>query len=505
MSFPRALAMAGLAGACIGLSGAPDELPALGFLGPLFLTGALTVDAGRPLRVGRALLVGMVAATVTNALALYWVVGLLTTFAGFPLIAAVPTAALLWVAQSAAFALACAGSSALASKGLPVWITLPACLVVAASLTPTLFPWRLAGTQVPWTLWVQMAELGGEPLVDLAVALVGCGAAEAARRSSTRRRALPLATAALALLLPLAYGTVRLPAVRAEREAAPRLRVGVVQPDVGILEKHDPALVFTHLHLLQAMTRELEAQGADLVLWPETAYPFRLPRQAAQDSRGSTAVIQRGVRGPILFGSITVDRHGDRYNSAVAMERGGRITGIADKIELLAFGEYVPLWDWLPPLQDRFPRGLVPGKEPRVLGLAGARIAVMNCYEDVLPTYGIRVGRQDPDFLVNLTNDAWFGDTSEPWLHQSVARMRSVETRRDLVRAVNTGVSSHTLATGEDAARTGTFVRAAFLAEVRLLRGVTPWVRFGDLVTPLLAGALLGVALALGRRRGVPT
>ena len=93
-----------------------------------------------------------------------------------------------------------------------------------------------------------------------------------------------------------------------------------------------------------------------------------------------------------------------------------------------------------------------------------------------------------------------FGDTGAPHLHHMLARLRAVETRRDLVRAVNTGISGLVLATGEDEHRTEPFVRTSFVAEVRLLRGwTTPWVRFGDLVTPALLGLLGGIALA--RRR----
>jgi len=492
-----ALPLAAVGGLAIGLAGAPREWAALGFAGPAFVLVALERIGDAPPTARRGLAVGLVAATTTNVVALYWVVGLLRTFAGFPLVAAVPTGLLLWVAQALSFGFACAGASALASRGFPGWLALPACLVVASTLTPSLFPWRLAGTQVPWTTWIQMAEIGGEPLVDLCVALVGCGVAEALR---TGKRS-PLVVAAVVLLAPALYGAVRIPEVRARREAAPVLRVGVVQPNVGISEKRDPALRYDHLHALQDASHGLEEEGADLVIWPETAYPFRIQRNRTRDVRGPPRVLQRGVEGPLLFGAITTDRRGGRYNSAVAMGSDGRILGISDKVRLLAFGEYVPLWDWLPPLQERFPRGLSAGEEPRVLEVAGARVGVLNCYEDVLPHFARWVTARDPDFLVNVTNDAWFGDTAEPHLHQMVARMRTVETRRELVRAVNTGVSSHTNALGEDVVRTGTWVRRAFVTDVALLEGRTVWVRFGDLVTPTLAGALLGVVLALGARR----
>jgi len=490
------------AGTCIGLTGAPLELHTLGFLGPAFLLGNLERAPRERPSARQGFVAGLVTAATTNVIALYWVVGLLETFAGFPTVASIPTATLLWVAQALSYAFAGALAGAAMARGAPGWLVLPACLVVCASLTPSLFPWRLAGTQVPWTTWVQMAELGGEPLVDLAVALVGCGAAAAALRAVRGGRwPAPAVVAAVALLVPWGYGAMRLPQVREARAEAPQLRVGVVQPNVSIVDKRDGRLALIHVRQLHEATRELEAGGAQLVVWPETAYPFSISRSRARDADGPARILGAGVRGPVLTGVITTDRERRRYNSAVAVAPDGTFLGISDKVQLLAFGEYTPLWDLLPPLQERFPRGLTPGDRPRVLEVAGARVAVLNCYEDVLPSYGLRVGRDDPHLLVNITNDAWFGDTSEPWLHQAVARMRSIETRRDLVRAVNTGVSSHTLATGADAVRTETFERAAFVADVRLMRGVTPWILLGDWVTPLLYGALLGTALGLWRRR----
>ena len=497
----RTLVLATLGGVCIGLSGAPLEVTALGFAGPAFLLFAVKREQGRKPTAKNGFVAGLVTATVTNAIALHWVVGLLQDFAGFPLIAAIATALLLWVAQGIVLGLAGAVASALAARGLPAWAVLPPAIVVLFSLSPSLFPWRLAGTQVPWTEWIQIVELGGEPLADLCVAYAGCALAEAWSRSRSVNlaRVPKLAVGVAAVVLPLLYGVVRVPQVREAREAAPVLRVGVVQPNVGIWEKRDRSRAWDHLAQLHEMTRELEARGADLVVWPETAYPFPIDRRRSRDSTGPTAILGPGVRGPVLAGALTLGPDGARYNSVVLVGRDRAFLGISDKVQLLAFGEYVPLWDYIPPLQERFHRGLTPGDRPRVLECDGTRIAVLNCYEDVLASYGRDLALEDPGFLVNVTNDAWFGDTSEPWLHQSMARMRSIETRRDLVRAVNTGVSSHTLATGEDAIRTDTWEVAAFVAEVRLLHQETPWVRFGDWLTPMLLGALLGAAFAVRR------
>ncbi|MFW6051250.1 MAG: apolipoprotein N-acyltransferase [Myxococcota bacterium] len=486
-------------GVALGLSAPPISAWGLGFAAPGLLLAALY--AGGPLSPGRAFGVGAIAGVAVNAIALYWAVGLLQDFARFPVIAAVPTALLLWATQAAPFALAAAGTAVLARRGAPAWLVLPAAWTVAFSWTPALFPWRPAASQVPFLPWIQAAELGGEPLLDFLLALAGCAAARAAWPSIPRsRRAVAAAVAVVAVAGPAAYGSVRLPQVRLDRERAPILRIGVVQPNVGIHAKRDRLLWEQHLDRLRRATRTLERQGAELVLWPETAYPYPFPRGRTRDLPGHRSA-REGTRTPLLFGAITERSRCERWNSALAMAPDGRVLGVADKVRLLHFGETVPLWHWLPPLR-RFFRcpGLTRGERPPVLHLAGTSIGVLNCYEDILGAYAAWVAGLGPELLVNLTNDAWFGDTSEPHLHHQVARLRAVETRRDLVRAVNTGVSGHVLATGEEAARTDTWVTASFVTPARTLRSTTPWVRLGDVVSPAAAGALLGLALALARR-----
>jgi apolipoprotein N-acyltransferase len=500
----RALLLAGASGASLALAGPPVGAVAVAFMSPALLLGALSPDSAHgALRIRHALLVGAVAGTVANAIALWWVVPLVQVFARFPLPAALPTGLVLWAAQGMPFALAAGATAALARRGLPAWLTLPACLTVAYTLTPALFPWRPAASQVPFVAWVQLAEVGGEPLLDLLWAVAGCAAGRAALpRGSLRVRAAAAALAALAVAGPAAYGAVRVEQVRHARASAPVVRVGVVQPNVDIFAKHDALLWHQHLAVLQGMTRRLEAAGADVVVWPETAYPYPFPRGHRTDVPGPNAVMGEGVRGPLLFGAITQRGRCERWNSMVAMDDGGQVVGVADKVRLLAFGETVPLWHWLPPLQWFFAcPGLVAGTEPGIVHVAGARIGVLNCYEDILAPHTRWLVGHAPNLLVNATNDAWFGDTSEPHLHHRVARLRSIETRRDLVRAVNTGVSGHVLATGEDGIRTPTWVRTSFVAEARLLEDSTPWLRFGDVTSPLLAGALLGSAMAVRPRR----
>lgn len=509
----RRVAAAALAGALIAAGGAPLELSFLSLLAPGALLFAL--EGGRPASGRLAIALGLVCGVVTNALSMYFIVGLLGRFGGFPLPLSLLLGLLLWIGQSLPYVVAAWLAAALIRAGAKGWLALPATLTVAGSLAPAIFPWRYGLSQLPFLEYAQVAELGGLPLLDWLVATVGCGAMAAARE---RRRA-PAIALLLALLVPPIYGAARLPSVRAARAAAPRLLVGVTQPNVSIEDKHDPRRFLAQLQLLQAQTRSLEARGAELVVWPETAYRFPILRGATRDREGPLAILGEGVRGPLIVGVLTtrgpahryvaLDAEGrrvatfamaeaERFNSAIAVTADGRLVGVADKVNPLAFGEYTPFWELIPLLQS-LPRGISPGEGPQVLAIAGARIGVLNCYEDLLAEH---VRAQDafaPNLWVNVTNNAWFGDTSAPHLHHMNARMRAIETRRDLVRSVNTGVSGHTAATGEDLARTGVFVPATFVAEARLLEGRTVWSRLGDWPTALLSGALL--AFVLARRR----
>jgi apolipoprotein N-acyltransferase len=492
----RAASLGAAAGLCIGLAGAPSELCALAFCGPALLLLAIERHDREPVAPGLALLAGTACGFACNAWTMIWIVELLEVFGGFPAIASWPVGSLLWLAQSLPFAIAAWMASAWMRRGVHGWLALPACLVVASSLAPMIFPWRLAASQVGGVTFVQLAEIGGPPLVDLMLALGSCAAIEALRRT----RMVPALVASLAIAVPFAYGAWRLDAVRAMRAEAPALTVGVVQPNLGILEKHDPMLREPHLALHREMTRALEDAGAELVLWPESSFPFWIERSETDDAIAPHRRIRHeGVEGPVLFGALTMSGE-SRFNSVIAMDDVGRFTGAYDKVHLLAFGEYVPLWDYVPPLRWILRRGFTGGDAPGALAIAGTTVGPLNCYEDLLVEHARLTARADPGFLANFTNDAWFGDTSAPHLHHMLARLRAVETRRDLVRAVNTGISAHVLATGEDAVRTAPFVRTSFLADVRLLHGtITPWVRWGDLITPALLGLLLGAALA---RRG---
>ncbi len=480
----RALAIGVAAGLCIGLSAAPEEWWALGWLGPgLLLLGLETWD-GRVVRARVALAMGMASGFATNAWTMRWAVGLFVDYAYLPWIAALGLATLLWIAQALPWGIGCwlAASITRERRG---WLVLPLAMLVTSSLIPMIFPWRPAVSQTGDTLFLQVAELGGPPLADALFLLGSCAAFHALRTHDRRIALIALATIAF----PFVYGAIRIPQVRAAREAAPLLRVGLVQDGLDVIARADGTRTLRDHQAMRRATAQLEHEGAGLVIWSESAYGFGWARDRREDPTGEDAFFRDGVHGPLLVGAIT-GTWTERWNSVLALE-DGRVTCVADKVHLMAFTEEVPFWDLLPPLQQIVPRGLSVGDvHTDVIAIAHTRIGVLNCFEDLVPDHAREVTALGAALLTNHTNDAWFGETYAPELHRYLSTMRAVETRRDLVRVVGTGPSGLTNALGERDAGTPIFVATTRIVDARTMTTITPWVALGDVIT-LPAIALL--------------
>jgi len=353
-------------------------------------------------------------------------------------------------------------------------------------------------------LALQTADLWGVEGVSGLLALAGGVifekiAANAGWLPDTRaRRRTRVATAAL-LCLALLYGAVRIGTVDRAAAAAPKLRVGIVQPNVSMDEKRDPSTAMRQLWLMQSLSANLEGRGAEMIVWPESSYPFRVPREATVDFAGSRRIMAH-TRVPLIVGALS---HGDGkvYNSAYLVTPGGKLIGPSDKIELVLLSEHNPFARIVPAwLARRFPAaaspGITPGAGVRLLSYGRLRAGVLNCYEDTLPGVTRRVARAGANLLVNVTNDAWFGDTAEPWQHLALAVLRSVENRRFLVRSVNTGVSASVDPAGRIAYESGTFVQDLPVVEARLMEGTTLFTAAGNWIGWLSLFVYLAVIVA---------
>ena len=403
---------------------------------------------------------------------------------------------ILWIAYGAWFALGFAVYGALyhgvRRRGWPIAVAGVAPLVAVEWLQPQLFPLYAGNGLVAVPTWIQLADVGGPLLLTALLGVANVGVFAAARRPVTVLVAIAIVGAALV------YGRVRMAAMDAAVAAAPALRVGVVQANLGVLEKTELALVTHQRHLDQ--TRELLAAGdVDLVVWPETAYVRGLRRPLPISGRP----ILEDVSVPLLFGGSSVEeRDGRRWkaNSAFLIGADGFIRDAYDKNLLIPLAEYVPFAGlvpgrWFPHVDDFGAATDVPA-----LRFGAWRIVTPICYEAIRPEFVRRMVRASrPHLIVTLANDAWFGDSQEPWLHLALARLRAVEHRRFLVRATNSGVSAVVDPAGRIVASTGVLTRETLRATVRPLDGETVYTRLGDW-PGWLAGALVVVGIALAPR-----
>jgi apolipoprotein N-acyltransferase len=426
--------------------------------------------------------------------------------------------ALLAAAQSLAWGAAMALVVLLRRKlGTPLELAFGAGILLV-SLLPALFPWTLAGLVTPWPALVQLAELVGERgvsvLLAVAAALLARGARAALEREGRARVAAPFAAAGLVVAALLAHGAWAITRVDAGADHA---RIALVQAAVDPHERWERQNWPSILGRLKNQTASAEAAGVDLTIWPEAAYPYALPRTTRAVPRGERQILGGAVRGPILFGLITLAppdkrpdgtyRH-DKYNSATIVRRDGRMQEPVDKVELLAFGEAVPLGEHVRWLRDTFAKSgaMIAGKDVRALRLerndgAALEMAVLNCYEDTLPALGRRVLRElSPNLLVNVTNDAWFVGTQAPELHLRLSAMRAIELRRDLVRAVNLGPAAWIDAAGRVRARRDGAEPGYLVVEPALRSApLTLYARWGDLPLALVLVALIAARVVTVR------
>lgn len=243
-----------------------------------------------------------------------------------------------------------------------------------------------------------------------------------------------------------------------------------------------------HLDLTQEGVYQA-GSGPKLVIWPETASPYPL----LADVEARRAISEAAGGAPALIGSVRWGADGRPRNSLVALDGTGGVVGVYDKFHLVPGGEYQP--NWLPlPVQIVPGGGFEPGPGPRTLLLPGLpAVGPLICYEAIYP-HQVAAERMRPGFLVNVTNDAWFGDSSGPRQHLAAARMRAIEEGLPLLRAANTGISAAFDAHGRELARLGLGGQGVLTVAVPGVLPAPPFARIG-LSLPL-AISLLAMASA---------
>jgi len=301
-------------------------------------------------------------------------------------------------------------------------------------------------------------------------------------------------TAAMLVSLSWAYSTSLIASETMEHSKA-TLQVGVVQPNIDQAVKWDQAFREETLRRYDRLTESF-GYGVDLVVWPEAATPFIYEREPVYQLQ--LVAMANRASAPLLFGSPAVRFDQERkpflLNSAYLLSPDGELLGRYDKQHLVPFGEYIPLKSSLLFFLEKMVEGIgdfQAGPGPTILsfqlkesdGVAPARrvkFGVVICYEVIFPDLVRRIAGSGAEFLVTITNDAWFGDSSAPAQHFSMVVLRSVENHLAFARAANTGISGFIDPFGRIIVASPTFTQTALQAEIPVRQTKTFYSRHGD-------------------------
>jgi apolipoprotein N-acyltransferase len=451
----------------------------------------------------RCLEVGAIAGFTMNMMGFYWLYEMLKTFSGFPGPVCVFFMSVLCAYQGGRIGLFGWLYGRARERGWPGALVFMLAFAASELVYPLLFPWYFAASvhQVP--ALTQLAELGGPYIVGLVLAAPSLAVAEVAiarlRKRAIDRRlvAAGLATPAIAAIV----GYVRLTQIDARAIASEPVHVGIVQGDMPLLQRREDHVESLRRHV--RMTEELKAKGVDFVVWSESSVMWNIPED--DHDRFLQALFTKRLGVPSIFGALLIGRDEKQrraYNVALATDKDGHVVGRYDKHFLLAFGEYLPFGETFPVLYEWSPNSghLSPGTSSEPLPLAGHPVSALVCYEDILPRFvNDAMSHGKPEMIVNVTNDAWFGDTTEPWIHLALAKMRAIEHRRYLLRSTNSGVSAVIDPVGRVIAHTGTFRQETVDAIAHWMRGPkTGYEIWGDI--PWWLGTAAIAFMAFRRR-----
>jgi apolipoprotein N-acyltransferase len=450
---------------------------------------------------------------------LYWVVIALHDFAHIAALLAILPMLLLAAIMGAYTAVAIwSGEFAARRLCLPSVLTMPiawSALEWVRSYFPIGFPWNLLGYAAYRNVEIiQFGEITGVYGVSALIMFFNVVAYAIIFQVYSRRvQTLGLGTLTAVMALALVFGSWR---VHQLATALPQgsLKVAMVQGDIPQSLKWDPKFLETSFKIYGGQSQAAAQRGADLIIWPEAAATFffqpddRYPLSFAEDATYRQRLLDLAVRigDPILFGAPALGVEDDRvgfYNRAYLVSATGKVDGWYDKIQLVPFGEYVPMRKLLGGLVNRVVVGfgdMFAGREQTLFDVRGAQLAVLICYESVFPNLTRTAVKRGADVLVNITNDAWYGTSSAPYQLLAMAAMRSVETKAPMVRVANTGISAVIQADGTITARTPLFKRGTEIEHVYWRRTKTVYVQIGDVFAETcLALTLVALGVALTR------
>lgn len=302
------------------------------------------------------------------------------------------------------------------------------------------FSWVLLGySQYKNLPIIQISDITGVWGVSFLVMMVNVVIYSALRKKQKYLLTLVL------LVIVLIYGFYRIHEQRVA-SSEPRIKISVIQGNIPQELKWDPEAAAFIVEKYSGLTKEAALNKPDLIIWPEASSPLVL----GEDHLIFKDIfsLARETKIPLLIGTVTREKE-EYFNSALLIGSLGKPSGRYDKMHLVPFGEYIPLKKLLPFLQTVVPIGDIAfGNEYTVFTSHGINFSVLICFEDLFPELSRGFVKNGANFLVNITNDAWYKKTSAAYQHFQASVFRAVENRTFLVRSANTGISGFIHPTG---------------------------------------------------------
>lgn len=457
--------------------------------------------------IRQGLFLGFITGVICHIGLIYWIAYVVINYGYLPIHVGIILMLLLACYLSLYTSLFAAGIIFLRSR-IALYLAAPVlwiCLEYCKSYLFTGFPWENLGySQYLNHYLVQFADIAGVYGLSFLIVLANAALFDVVVKRS--RKEFILAAAVILIMAGvLIYGVNRSKQVDKILQNAAGIEVALIQGNIDQSIKWNDGFQKETINIYEQLSLQNAPLKEGLVVWPETAVPFNY-QDAGQFQRQVRDICFK-TKSWFIFGSTSYESSKENtnyYNSAYLLSPDGEIKGKYDKVHLVPYGEYVPLRNVFPFIK-KLTAGMgdfSAGAGYHPLTANNKKIGILICYEGILPLAARTYKKEGAELLVNITNDAWFGATSAPFQHFSMAVFRAVETRLYLVRAANTGISAIISPKGEIVAQTNIFEKAAIRDNVKFSGVQTVYAEYGDILVIVCFGLVIFFfALILLRRR----
>jgi apolipoprotein N-acyltransferase len=409
------------------------------------------------------------------------------------------------------------------TPGFPLMIVCVPSLWVSLEFLRTFifsgFPWAALGCSQYLNIpLIQIASFSGVYGISFLIVLVNATIAYVilevrGQKPEVRRVILPVGLVVLVIISCFVYGWLITSGSSLARtgHSAPSggdlaesgtsgLKIAIIQGNIDLPEKWDPAYKDIVLNTYCRLSRKAAKKKPNLIVWPETTVAS--PLKHDPESLATILDLARSTKAYIIVGSLDWAYGEEYYNSAFLISPRGRIVQQYNKVHLVPFGERVPLRDRLPILarfvESRGGGGFVPGDELTIFDIGADRFGCLICFEGIFGILVQKFVKQGAQFVVNITNDAWYGRSAASYQHFTFSIFRAVENRVPVVRAASTGISAFIDRYGRIEEYEDIFVERVLVGDIILSKSKTFYTKFGDIFSWLcltLSGTMMGLVL----------